>query len=902
MRQDGIGFRTLLAGWVLGFSVASTSQDVALAVPAAPLVHTLGHADGATIRARLQGDEWSHWYETADGRPLVRSRATGYWEVGVRPTSCPRRPLARTAAHERPVGATGTGYIPVIMVTFSDRVPVYGRAEFDNLLFGAGNSMRNYFSEVSCGKFTVSAGPGGIVGWYTASREHDYYGGGAAGDDPHAAGLVVEAVKAADAAGFDFAPYDRDGDGKVDVVCIIHQGEGEEASGDPSDIWCHGWDLDTAAYFGDGPGPVRTNDGVTVNKYMMVPEVFSGGIQTVGAFCHEYGHALGLPDLYDIDDSSSGLGTWSVMATGIWNGTSRLGDCPAHMDAWCKQKLGWVHPVVPPDNVMAAAIPQAETNSFAYRLWARGGPAAEYFLIENRQQVGFDACLPGSGLLVYHVDEWEVTNGAEWYPGHTTSGHYMIALEQADGSFDLERNANRGDGGDPYIGSGHGLEPGSTPSSRPYSGLDMGIAVRNVSNSGPTMTADIIVRSAPATFARDFGSGVWLIGIPAYPTHPSADAVLGTPVVVRWNAQTQTYQQFSDGAFELAPGMGVWVKLPADRRLSFEGSAPSEAVTRSLFRGWNLLANPFPSDLTWANVAITRDAQAFAWTQNASGTGYELVCNLASVGTSREISPWQGFWLKADEDCQITFGAPVSPSTVARDTVTKWHLRLCATTGAAADEHNYVGVAKGSPIMADNPPPHGGEYVDLYCLQADGKRKAVSLVSSASKTEWNLVAETNLPNTRVDIAFPNLSTVPAHLSLALRDLDADRTVNMRTSQGYSFTSGPNGARRHLRIEAEPRVRAASPLALVAAHPAINGVQIVYSLSTGAEVNVDVLNIAGRAIARVPCGHRNAGTHTAVWTRLSMKGTRAPSGRYLLSVRCRTEDGAQATRIISTHIR
>ncbi len=72
----------------------------------------------------------------------------------------------------------------------------------------------------------------------------------------------------------------------------------------------------------------------------------------------------------------------------------------------------------------------------------------EYFLVENRQKTGYDTYLPGNGLCIYHIDNSVNNNNNEWYPGHTSSGHYHVALEQADGLWNLEHNNGRGDAGD----------------------------------------------------------------------------------------------------------------------------------------------------------------------------------------------------------------------------------------------------------------------------------------------------------------------------------------------------------------------------------------------------------------------------------------------------------------------
>ncbi|MEF9438681.1 MAG: M6 family metalloprotease domain-containing protein, partial [Candidatus Mariimomonas ferrooxydans] len=323
--------------------------------------------------------------------------------------------------------------------------------------------------EVSYGAFSVSAGPGGVVGWYTAVNTHNYYGTNVSGFDQWPGDLVYEAVAAADAAGFNFAPYDQDGDCYVDVINIVHHGSGEEAGGSPStDIWSHRWSLSAAQFWGrSNYGAFTTNDsdaacpgGYIVNDYVIQPEILWGGRQTMGVFAHEYGHALGLPDLYDTDGSSEGIGNWSLMAGGSWNYVSVPGDRPAHADAWCKYNLGWVTPTLVTGTLTNEPITEAATTADVYQLLSGTPMSDEYFLVENRQLSGFDAGLPGPGLLIWHIDGDTIAskaftntvNDSECWPGGPScaADHYGVAHVQADNLWDMEQNVNSGDTGDPF--------------------------------------------------------------------------------------------------------------------------------------------------------------------------------------------------------------------------------------------------------------------------------------------------------------------------------------------------------------------------------------------------------------------------------------------------------------------
>ena len=541
----------------------SFSQSV-IAVPAAPVLHTLSQPDGTTFRARQWGDENLHGWETEEGFTVVRDERLNRWTYAEHaadgrlistsrlagkdklPAGLSKRIRPRGAALQEiemkrlsrelqpqslapqglsdaslqfVVSPSGAGNIPVILINFNNTPTSYTPSDFNTLLFGTASfSMKDYYTEVSYGAFTVSAGPGGVVGWYTAAKDHDYYG--YANGMSRAAALVKEAVIAADATGFNFAPYDQDGDCYVDVVNIVHQGTGTEASGNNNDIWSHRWELRS----GTG-SPYTTNDNCTanpsqkvkVNDYVIQPEVLWGGQQTMGVFAHEYGHALGLPDLYDTDGSSEGIGNWSLMAGGSWNYASRAGDRPAHPDAWCKYYLGWVAPTAVSGTLTNEAIAQAATSGDIYQLRSGSPLSGEYFLIENRQKSGFDEGLPDSGLLIWHIDGSKISslmgsntvNNAECYPpSNCTVNHFGVALIQADNLWNLEKGTNRGDAGDTYKSAGNAtFDVTSSPNSNLYNGSASNISVTNIGVSGATMYATLQYSQLTVQFQSGSSSG-----------------------------------------------------------------------------------------------------------------------------------------------------------------------------------------------------------------------------------------------------------------------------------------------------------------------------------------------------------------------------------------------------------
>ncbi len=400
-------------------------------------------------------------------------------------TSRPARTRPDTLVDARPDAApvTGTRRAIVLLVDFPDAPATQTQAHYHDLLFSTGSyatgSMRDFYREASYGKLDVVgevSGTGGpTAGWYRAPRPKSYYTNGnyGFGAYPQNAQRLVEDILALADPHVDFSQYDNDGNGSVEALVLICAGTGAEQTGNVDDIWSHKWGITP-----------QTRDGKQISTYFMAPE--DG---RMGVMAHELGHLLmGWPDLYDTDYSSAGTGSWDLMAGGSWNGG---GDTPAHPTAWCKSRVEWITPTVLWNAAQSVNLPPYATNGIAYKLPVGSASSTEYFLVSNRQQAGFDAAMPGEGLLIEHVDDTKNNN--------TDESHYLVDIEQADGRRDLNLNANRGDATDPYPTSTNNAFTGSTtPNSNGYSGAASNISVTNIARVGDNVTADINVGGAAA--------------------------------------------------------------------------------------------------------------------------------------------------------------------------------------------------------------------------------------------------------------------------------------------------------------------------------------------------------------------------------------------------------------------
>jgi immune inhibitor A len=409
---------------------------------------------------------------------------------------------AKTVAGRSP-NITGTFRILAILVQFSDHPSSVASTFFDSLVFDSlGSTVHQYYKEISYGQLDlVTVNLPSATGWRTAPQTYDYYVNNqqGLGNYPHNSQKLVEDLVDQIDPIVNFANYDNDNDGDVDVLLVIHSGTGAELSRSNSDIWSHKWEINP-----------RLKDGKYISSYTIQPEYwYTPGDMTIGVYSHELAHGFGLPDLYDQDGSSWGIGRWCLMAYGSWNGATGMGESPAHPSAFCRAKMGFAPVTNVTSNITAQSIQDVEEGGPIYRLWTSGMSSHEYFLVENRQRIGYDSRLNGDGLLIWHIDETQASNDNEWYPPNPSGSHYMVALEQADGLYELEHKTSIGNAGDPFPGSSAATSFNalSTPNSNSYQSENSFVAVNNISESGTIMTADLIVGFSAGT---DTGSGALL--------------------------------------------------------------------------------------------------------------------------------------------------------------------------------------------------------------------------------------------------------------------------------------------------------------------------------------------------------------------------------------------------------
>ena len=394
---------------------------------------------------------------------------------------------------------TGTRNALVLPINFKNKLHKSTSKHFQKLLFTKGaKSMRDYYLDASWNQLDIK---GDVAEWTSAKRDMEDYVDKLPEKNPKNGGiyfpkaqkLVEEAVMNAHKNGIDFSKYDNNGDGFIDMLFIIYAGVGFDTSLNINYINPHADNL---------KNPITFNSGkkkYTIKKYAIIPELSSNNLKPcdLGCFCHEMAHILGIPELYnpdftaDLPNFSPVMGNWCLMGSGSFADNGRT---PTQMGAWCKTKLGWVDPILIKGKPEKYIIPVVtDPAKKIYKIEVHETAGKEYFLIENREQSGFDQYIPASGLLIWHVDENRCLGE---FP-NSSKENYFLSLEQADGKRELELTMKdnvmdiRGDAGDVFPGEAKNknFDDTSKPNSKSYAGKKSGVQVTSISEPGNEMTA-----------------------------------------------------------------------------------------------------------------------------------------------------------------------------------------------------------------------------------------------------------------------------------------------------------------------------------------------------------------------------------------------------------------------------
>ncbi|MBA34096.1 MAG: hypothetical protein CMI14_01540 [Oleispira sp.] len=473
-------------------------------------------SEGEFITVRSAGNAQSQWLETANGDIIVKRSGTWYLaEINSQnqalSTGIPYREgevvpaeivfipdlslsaaldaLESTSVVSQSVAISSSDGVTqqpilVLRVSFLDQDSRYSSEEIHELIFAdessSSLSVAQYYRDNSYQKFdiqpvsetsgTVSDGVVDVALSYNHPNFGSSYGSSTSQ-------LVSDALVSANSY-INFSAYDTNSDGSLSsrelgVVLIIAGYENAYGGAGASEprIWAHKSSI----------SPI-TLDGVSLSAYAMFGEQHQSHLATIGIISHEMAHLLfSLPDLYDRQGDSNGIGRWGLMGLGSWNSTNGVsGSSPAHLLAWSKVEAGFINPRDVEGDAIDFSLKSATSDNDALRVWLDPFRHGEHFLLEYRALEGSDKALPGEGLLISHVDDWV---------GYGTAGlqndvveHKLVDIEEADGQDDMDLLENRGDREDVY-NDAYGQDyfgSSSLPASVDYQGNSSGVEVAQI--------------------------------------------------------------------------------------------------------------------------------------------------------------------------------------------------------------------------------------------------------------------------------------------------------------------------------------------------------------------------------------------------------------------------------------
>lgn len=517
-----------------------------MAVPAKRVTFTATQPDGTQVTLTRAGDEFNKYFLTDDGQVVVGSEVKGYYFAEADATTGRMKASAVQAADSksrnavqkafveaidrdglsqamtlkaassriapkegarslRPQSKTsvpaqsGIGLFPgttfpktgspkglVILVQYTD---VKFNSSYDPTDYfprmigekgfkdnGATGSALDYFTDASMGKFTPDFD---VYGPVTLSQKQSYYGGNDSyGDDKAPEEMVIEGCKLLDSQ-VDFSQYDTDGDGVVDNVFVFYAGRGEADGGGDNTVWPHSWEISSA-------GKTLTLDGVQIDRYACSNEWDGSKPDAIGTFVHEFSHVMGLPDLYHT--SSTVYYTpceWSVMDYGPYNNDSRT---PPTYSIFERNAMGWIDPTVLDGDPISIELKHIETSNEGCIIPTSS--TNEFFLLENRQQSGWDTYLPGHGMLIWHIDY----NSTIWNNNsvNNTKSHQYVDIEEANNNPAGNSASAIKDWAFPgSTGKYTSFTDDTTPSMKTWSGKGLNTPITNIAETNGLITFDV---------------------------------------------------------------------------------------------------------------------------------------------------------------------------------------------------------------------------------------------------------------------------------------------------------------------------------------------------------------------------------------------------------------------------
>ena len=460
--------------------------------------------DGSVITIRMTGDEFGHQCYALDGTPLEKDSLGFYREATDRSVAtaqrhAPRKSPKTTRFQIDGFPTTGEVRCLVILAEFNDMKFAFDQTFHDRMLNetgfsddGATGCAAEYFTDQSMQTFFPKFD---VVGPVKLPKNYAYYGENdfRTGTDQGTGQMIIDACCAAqNEFGTNFADYDNNNDGEVDMVYVIYAGYGESSGAGSDYMWPKKWQL-AAEYL------TLQLDGKKIDVYACSAELFgnpqweqeNGGHHSagIGTVCHEFSHVLGFADHYSTageQPSPYRLGSYDIMDYGPYN---NQGHTPPAYNAFERVTLGWLTPdTLKLDPLTNLRLEHIATGNRAYVLTTTT-PNECYFL-EARQQEGWDKYLPSSGMMITHLDFDPVLWTMNMANNDSQHQRFYLVCADNDAAYDYvtERKTERGDLY-PY-GLNNRFTDTSRPAALPYTGEVLDKWITNIRNVDGIVTFD----------------------------------------------------------------------------------------------------------------------------------------------------------------------------------------------------------------------------------------------------------------------------------------------------------------------------------------------------------------------------------------------------------------------------
>jgi M6 family metalloprotease-like protein len=425
--------KTILFGLMSGISFSLLWGSPAIKSPVQTML-----PDNTTLTVFLHGDEFFNYRTTKDGYVIVKDKQ-GFYEYalsndeghfvssgvkthdstarskkeeqflsslpkGLSETSkkwaqenrAKRVTEFRSSAATQDFPTLGNMKALILLVEYQDVKFTYSNERMDRFFNqagysddGAGGSAKDFFESSSFDQYQPEFV---VVGPITLPNNRAYYGG----ENKPAWQMVTHGCEIAKREGLDFSQFDANNDGEIDVVYCLFAGYDRAQGGGDDCVWSHASGIIGVSH-----------DGKRLGKYACSSELRGNSGNTLvgcGTFCHEFGHVLGLPDMYETDDTANGdcqtPDSWTTMASGGYN---NYGKHPPLYSSYERHILNWIHL----DNAVLNQPGEYEllpliTSNQAYKIETK--TPGDFYVFEYRRKTGFDAYLADEGLLVWHID------------------------------------------------------------------------------------------------------------------------------------------------------------------------------------------------------------------------------------------------------------------------------------------------------------------------------------------------------------------------------------------------------------------------------------------------------------------------------------------------------------------